>query len=63
MISSIYLFEIINGVVNDLQISFWISASVAATPSDNPNGNKTLLARGLSTFLINGKPAVITVIA
>ena len=25
---------------------------------DNPYGNKTLLARGVSTLFINGKPAV-----
>ena len=39
---------------------FWTVASVADIHADNPNGNKTLLANGVSTLFINGKPAVIT---
>ena len=40
-------------------IFFWIAASVADIAADNPNGDKTLLARGVSTFFTNGKPVVI----
>ena len=35
----------------------YIPASAADAASVNPNGIKTLLASGLSTFFINGKPA------
>ena len=35
----------------------WIAAFVAENPADNPNGNKTLLAGGVSVLFINGKPA------
>ena len=35
---------------------FWIPASVADTAIVNSNGNRTLLANGLSTFFIRGKP-------
>ena len=38
---------------------FWIAASAADIPAGNPNGHKTLLANGVSTFFINGKTAVI----
>ena len=34
-------------------------ASVAEATAVNPNGTKTLLAIGVSTFSINGRPAVI----
>ena len=37
----------------------WIATSGADVPADNPNGNKTFLVNGISTFFINGKPAVI----
>ena len=57
--SSNSTFEIINAVVPDPLIFFWIAASVAATAADNPNGNKTTLARDVSTIFINGKLAVI----
>ena len=39
--------------------SFEIAASAADIPAYNPNGNKTLLARGVSTLFINGKLGVI----
>ena len=38
---------------------FWIAASAADIPADHPNGIKTLLANGVCTLFINGKPAVI----
>ena len=38
---------------------FWIAASTADIPTDNPNGIKTLLANGVSTLFINGKLAII----
>ena len=38
---------------------FQIAASAADSPADNPDGNKTFLASGVSTLFINGKPAVI----
>ena len=41
------------------KIYFWIATSVADIPAVNPNAYKTFLANGVSTFLINGKPAVI----
>ena len=41
------------------QIFSWIAASSAGIPADKLNGIKTILADGVSTFLINGKPAVI----
>ena len=34
---------------------FWIGAFVADTAAVNPNGIKTLLANGVSTFFIKGK--------
>ena len=34
-------------------------ASAADIPADNLNGIKTLLAKGISTLFINGKPATI----
>ena len=36
-----------------------ITTSVADITADNTNGNKTLLARGVSILFINGKPTVI----
>ena len=35
---------------------FWIATSVADVVAVNPNGTKTLLANGLSTFAVKGKP-------
>ena len=40
-------------------IFFLIAASAADIPTDNPNEVKILVANGISTFLINGKPAFI----
>ena len=39
----------------DTNIYLWIDA-VAVAAAVNPNGIKTLLANGLSTFLIKGNP-------
>ena len=58
MISFISSLEIINVFVRedksegqpDPKIFLWIAASVAAAAAINPNGSKTLLASGLSTF-------------
>ena len=55
MISFIYPFEIINVVIPDPNIFKWIAASVASAAALSPNGIKTLLAIGLSTFFIKGK--------
>ena len=52
---SISFFEIIN-VVPGLEIFFWIAASVTDAAAVNPNGTKQILANGVSTFFINGKP-------
>ena len=43
----------------DPNIFFWIAASVANAVVANPNGNKILLIRCVSTLFINGKPAFI----
>ena len=59
MISFISSFEIICAVVPDPRIFFLTAASVADAAAVNLNGTKTLLANGVSTFFINGKPAVI----
>ena len=48
-------FEIINVVIPDPKILFWIVASVADAAAD-PNGIKAPLAIGLSTLFIEGKP-------
>ena len=56
MISSISLFEIISAVVPNSKIFFWIAAYFADAAVVNPNGTKTLLANGVSTYFINGKP-------
>ena len=55
MISFISSFEIINFVVTDPNIFLWIAASVVDV-AVNPNGIRTLLASGLSTFFVKGKP-------
>ena len=58
MISFISAIEFISAVLPDTNILFWIAASVAdaAAAAVNPNGIKTLLANGLSTFPIKGNP-------
>ena len=56
MISSIYSFKVINVVIPDRILICWIAASVADTAAVKPNGPRTLLANGLRTFLIKGKP-------
>ena len=38
---------------------FWVAASVSNAAAVIPNGNKTLLANGVSVSFINGKPAAI----
>ena len=50
MISFISSFEFINVVIPDPNIFLWIATSVADDAAVNPNGIKTLLANGLSTF-------------
>ena len=51
--SSISSFEIINAVIPDPYILFWIAASAFETLADNLNCYKTFLANGGSTFFIN----------
>ena len=52
MISFISFFEIINVVVPDPKIYFWIAISVADPAAVNPNGIKTILADGFNIFFI-----------
>ena len=61
MISFNSSFANINVVVPDWKTFFWIEASVADVTAVNPKGTKMLLANGLSTFPINGKPSFIKV--
>ena len=56
MISLIYSLEIINDLLSDPNIFLWIAASIATAAVVNPNGIKTVLANGLSTFPIKGNP-------
>ena len=49
-------FKIINLGIPNLNVFLWIAASVAYAASVNPNGIKTLLANGLSTYPIKDKP-------
>ena len=56
IISSISLFEIINIVIPDPKTFFCTAASVADNIAVNLNGVKTILANGLGTFIIKGKP-------
>ena len=56
IISFISSFEIINVVTPDQNIFLWIATFAADAAAVNPNGIKTLLANGLSTFRIKGKP-------
>ena len=49
-------FEIIKVVVPDRNISLCIPASAAYATAVNPKGTKTLLANGLTTFIVNGSP-------
>ena len=55
MISFTSSLGIINVVVPDPKIFLWTAASVADADLVNPNGIKTLLADGISTFFIKGK--------
>ena len=54
--SFIFSSKIINVVIPDPNIFLWIAASVADAAAVNPNGNKTLVANGLSTFTIKRNP-------
>ena len=54
--SFIYLFKIINVVTSDPTIFLWIVSSLADAAAVNPNGIKTLLVNGLSTFPIKDNP-------
>ena len=56
MISFIILFEIINVVVPDPNIFLWIVVCVPDGADVNPNGIKTLLSNGLTTFFIKRNP-------
>ena len=49
-------FEIFSVVIPDPNIFAWIAVSVADAAPVNPNGIKTILANGLSTFFIKGNP-------
>ena len=44
------------GVVFDPNIFLWIAESVSQAGALNPEGNKTLLAHGLSAFPIKSEP-------
>ena len=41
---------------------FWIATCLADIAPDNPKCNQTILASGVSTLFINGKPVVINVL-
>ena len=56
MISFIYSLDIINAVVPNPNIFFWIAASVEDTTVVDPNDIKMLLANGLSEFPFKGNP-------
>ena len=56
MISLISLLGIINLVLRVTNIFLWIAVSVVDAAAVNPNGIKTLLAKGLSTFPIKSNP-------
>ena len=56
MISYISSLEIINVVKADLKTFLWIVPSIAGAAAVNPNGFKTLLANGFSTFPIKENP-------
>ena len=54
IMSSTSLFEIVNVVIPDLKIFFWIAACIADAGAVNSNAIKILLANVLSTFFIKG---------
>ena len=54
MISSIYLFEVINVAIPESEICLWIPATAAAA-AVNPNSIKTLLAEGISVVFLKGE--------
>ena len=56
MISSISSFIIINVVIPDPKVFFWIATFVADADAVNPNYITTPLGNGLSTFFIKTKP-------
>ena len=56
MISFISSLEIINVVLPDPLIFLWKTTYVANAATVNPNGIKTFLANGLSTFPIKRNP-------
>ena len=57
----INFFEIINVVVPDTKIFFWIAATVAYTAAVNRNVIKTLLANGLSVFFLKASQFLVMV--
>ena len=56
MISSISSLKIIKVLNPDPNIFIWIATSVNDAAALNPNGIKTLLNNGFSTFHIKGNP-------
>ena len=56
IISFVSSLEIINVVKLDPDFFLWIAASVTEAAAVNPNGIKTLLSNGLSTFPIKCNP-------
>ena len=59
MISSIFSSEVMNAVVFDSKMFFWIAASVYDASVINLDSIKMVLANDVSRFFINGKPAAI----
>ena len=57
MISLISSLEILSVAMPDPNIFLWIAAFVADAAAVYPNGIKTLLANGFSTFPIKENPA------
>ena len=58
MTSSISPIELINVVVPELYIFFWMAESVANATAVNPNGIKTLVANDLSTLFNKDNPVI-----
>ena len=51
-----FFWKIVNVVTLDSNIFLWIATSVSDAAAVNPDGIKTLLANGLSSFFIRGNP-------
>ena len=62
IIPSISSFEIINAAISNLRVSLCIHACAVAVIAVSPNGIKSRLANGISTFFSNEKPGFLMVL-